>query len=517
MNRRLHTPNTTFLQLFCVFCFIALTSTLPAQIYNFKTFSLDEGLSQSEITCIMEDSRGYLWLGTAGGGVCQFDGKNFQVYEQKDGVSGQLITSLTEDKKGNILIGATWGGLCSYNGKKFNILPTKEFIPSDHFDQIGRDNQDNLVLCTRGVVASYDGQHFRMLSGMVPEMKDNSVLSMYRDKKGRVWLGTQTGILLLQDQELHVLHDPTLPKGAIISFTGDDEGSVWFAQPDGKIYKITLPGSAPPEHWKASRVDTLPLPGSVIISGIHADRKGQFWVTTSNDGIYKYAKGHWIHFDINSGLPINSIHCMYEDRSGCFWFGTNGSGLIRFMDQTFTYYDNLEGFREKDIFGLSSDRQNTIWAGSSSRGIYSYDGHTITSYASVPGLKGFIARTIYCDKKGKLWFGGPQGIRQYDGQHFHTITIMPDSTRVNPAVFAEDSYGNMWIGTRGQGAFRYDGKKTEHFGQTEGLKNPYVYSICEDNSGAIWLGTGNNAYRYAQGKFQAFGSEAGICNPYIGS
>ncbi|MFI5148688.1 MAG: two-component regulator propeller domain-containing protein [Bacteroidia bacterium] len=515
MNCRLHTPCTLLIQLLCLFVFILNARPAQAQLYNFKTFSLDEGLSQSEITCMLEDSRGYLWLGTAGGGICQFDGKNFQAFEQKDGVPGQLITSLAEDKKGNIIIGATWGGLCSYNGKKFSILPTKELIQTDHFDQIGRDDQDNLVLCTRGSIALFDGEYIRVISSPVAEMKENSVFCTYRDHKGILWLGTQNGIFIVQNKQLHFLNGNT---NRILSITGDETGNIWFADANSKIYKLSSVNNQPVyEKCIIQKVDSLPLSPLASVTGIHSDKRHQFWITTSNDGIYKYFKGESKHFDVNSGLPVNNIGSLLEDRSGCFWFGTNGSGLVRFMDQTFTYYDNLTGFHEKDIFGLCCDHKNTIWAGSSTKGVFSYDGINTTSYNAVPEMKGFVARTIYCDKKGILWFGGPQGIRQYDGHHFRILSILPKSDNLNTAVFCEDSYGNMWIGTRGTGAYRYDGHQAIHFGQAEGLLNPYVYSICEDNAGAVWLGTGNELYRYAHEVFRHFGSDAGISNPYIGS
>ena len=517
MNQRRHTPGPLFVQLFLVCVSILISSPLFTQIYNFKIFSLDEGLSQSEITSILEDSRGYLWLGTAGGGVCQFDGKNFQVFEQKDGVSGQLITSLTEDKKGNIIIGATWGGLCSFNGKKFVPIPTKDVIATDHFDHLALDDHDNIVICAKGIVALYDGHKTRLISSNVPGLKDNYIRCVYKDKKGEIWLGTEKGVFFIQNQELHTVQNEAIGKLSICSITGDDNGNIWFAENNGNLFKTHLPGPVAEERLATQRVDSLPTPTGSEVTAIHMDSRSQFWVCTSNDGVYKFSKGHRFHFDVNSGLPVNNIHSIYEDRSGCFWLGTNGSGLVRFMDQTFTYYENMDGFREKDIFGICSDHQNTIWVGSASRGVFSFDGNKTISYNSVPEMKGFVARSIYCDKKGTLWFGGPQGIRIYDGHHFRTLSIVPDSTRINPAVFVEDSYGNMWIGTRGQGAYRYDGKKTDHFGQAEGLKNPYIYSICEDNSGNTWFGTGNNVFRYANGKFQSFGAESGICNPYIGS
>ncbi len=491
-----------------------------AQIYNFKTYSLDEGLSQSEISCILEDSRGYLWLGTTGGGVCQFDGKEFHPFEQKDGLSGQLVTSVAEDKKGNVWVSTTWGGICSYNGKKFNSFPQKDLLTDETINQLIINNQDQLVLCSRGNIALYDGKKVRTVSEDSPTLKENSITCVYKDFLGNIWMGSQAGVFVLKGQILHDYRtDPILGKGNILSITGDNEGNLWFAKENGLIYHVDTHASEKFENLKAVVQDTILIPSGSTISALHIDRRGQFWVTTTNNGIFKFYKGQVNHFDQKSGLPTNNIRCIFEDRIGCFWIGTSGAGLVKFMDQTFSYYENLEGFQESDIFALCSDHTGTMWAGTPSKGLYSYDGNKTVSYSSNPLLKGFGVRAIYCDHNGLLWIGGPKGIRSFDGHAFKTFTLSSDTTPLNVSVFAEDSYGNLWIGTRGQGAFQIDNKnKVKHIGAAEGLKSPYVYSICEDNAGNIWFGTGIDVYKYSPtGLIQVYGPESGICNAYIGS
>jgi two-component sensor histidine kinase/ligand-binding sensor domain-containing protein len=494
-------------------------SYLSAQTYNFKTYSLDEGLSQSEISCILEDSRGYLWLGTTGGGVCKFDGKEFHAYEQKDGLSGQLVTSLAEDKKGNVWISTTWGGVCFFDGKKFNAFPLKSLLPSSTIDQIAVSDQNEILLCSRENISLYDGKNLKTVSSGSKGMIRNSITCLFKDYLGNIWLGSQRGLLVLKGQNLHdYSSDSTLGNGKIISITGDNDGNLWCAKENGAIYHINTRQSPKFEDLQSIQLDSIRLPPGASMSSIFIDQRSQFWITTVNDGIYKFYKGQVHHFDHSSGLPTNDIRRIYEDRSGCFWIGTSGAGLVKFMDQTFSYYENQEGFRENDIFALCSDRKGNIWAGSSTKGLFCFDGKKTTSFQSSREMKGFSVRSIYCDRSGMLWIGGPKGIRTYDGHVFKIIHLSSDTMPLNVSVFAEDSYGTFWIGTRGQGAFRMNGKKVKHFDQTEGLKSPYVYSICEDNSGNIWFGTGIDVYKYSsKGTWQIFGSESGICNPYIGS
>jgi two-component sensor histidine kinase/ligand-binding sensor domain-containing protein len=488
-----------------------------SQTYNLKTFSLDEGLSQSEVSCMLEDSRGYLWLGTRGGGVCRFDGKEIQAFEEKEGLSGQLVTAIAEDAKGKIWISTTWGGISSYDGKLFVNHTQKDGLPGNHFDQITVDNRNNIILCSHSTIALFDGIHSTIVSEDVQAMNNNDVTCICKDHKGNIWLGTKNGLLVLKGKELHEFRkDPRLRKGNIVSVCADENGDVYFVNNKGEFYKIKISGSPDFESLQASSLENIQLPGDAEISGLLIDRKNQLWVSTLNQGLYKFSKGNQMIFDVNNGLPTNAIRSLYEDHAGCIWIGTSGSGFIRFTDLTFTYYDNLEGFRRPDVFAICCDKQNQVWASSVSQGLFSFDGHQIKSYNPVPTLKGFITRVIYCDKKGKLWLGGPKGIRTYDGKAFKSFTNLPDSSNVNAAVFTEDSYGNLWIGTRGQGVFCFDGSKTQHFTSAEGLRNPNVYSMCEDNTGTMWFGTGDGIFKLNKGRFIPFASD-GICNPYIGS
>jgi two-component sensor histidine kinase/ligand-binding sensor domain-containing protein len=519
LNRQRHICDSFFNISACCLILLALfAEPVHSQTYNFKTFSLDEGLSQSEISCMLEDSRGYLWLGTNGGGVCKFDGKEFQTFEEKDGLSGQLVTGMAEDKKGNIWISTTWGGISCFNGKKFLTVAQKDGLRGNRFDHIAVDDQNNVILCSHSAISIFDGKKARLISDKIEGMNNNDVTCLYKDKKGNIWLGTSNGVFVLKGQELHDFRgDKELSRGEIISISGDDDGNIYYVKAPGKFFMVNTLRSPSFGTLKAEPIDSISLPSGAEISSIHIDRRNQFWITTNNQGLFKYFKGTLMHFDTQSGLPNNAIRNIYEDHTGCFWIGTSGSGFVRFMDQTFTYYDNLEGFRSGDVFALCCDRKNTIWASSVSQGLFSFDGQKLSNYNSDPVMKGFIARCIFCDHKGNLWIGGPKGVRIYDGKKFSVFKVLPDSLNINVSVFAEDSYGNIWMGTRGQGAFRFNGTKTSHFNAALGLKNPYVYSICEDNSGNMWLGTGNGVYKYASEKFQVFSTESGICNSYIGS
>ncbi|MDQ3046356.1 MAG: hypothetical protein M3R27_02330, partial [Bacteroidota bacterium] len=101
--------------LIVLLCLIALQGR--TQQYNFKNYTAKNGLAGSSVNTIFQDSKGYLWFGTQGGGVSRFDYKTFVNYTRKEGLVGNDVTFVTEDRKGNVWI-ATSEGVSMFDGIK---------------------------------------------------------------------------------------------------------------------------------------------------------------------------------------------------------------------------------------------------------------------------------------------------------------------------------------------------------------------------------------------------------------
>ena len=103
--------------LFIFLCIVTL-SQLSAQDYNFKHYGQKQGLANANIKCIFQDSYGFLWFATQGGGISKFDGKSFTNYDKQDGLVGNDVICITEDEHNSIWIG-TVDGVSKYDRKKF--------------------------------------------------------------------------------------------------------------------------------------------------------------------------------------------------------------------------------------------------------------------------------------------------------------------------------------------------------------------------------------------------------------
>src|SRR6185436_6331009 len=130
------------------------------------------------------DSRGYLWIGTAGGGVCSFDGLKFREYGKRDGLPGEIITCITEDSTGNMLFGTTSGGVAVYDGKTFTKIDNN------------RGLSDNDVKC---IIAKKDVVWIGVVNGVFEYNPKTDVLrqiaamnnlnAMCSDENGNLWIG----------------------------------------------------------------------------------------------------------------------------------------------------------------------------------------------------------------------------------------------------------------------------------------------------------------------------------------
>lgn len=105
-------------------------------------------------------------------------------------------------------------------------------------------------------------------------------------------------------------------------------------------------------------------------------------------------------------------------------------------------------------------------------------------------------RRIFQDSKGDLWFGTVgEGVVRYDGKTLTYYTTKEGFSGNNVQGIAEDKEGNVWFGTTG-GVSRWDGKSFTNFTENDGIKNNFVFSLCISKSGTIWVGTNEGVYYY---------------------
>ncbi|HLP12015.1 MAG TPA: two-component regulator propeller domain-containing protein [Flavobacteriales bacterium] len=116
-----------------LFILLLLTFQVRAQLFHYEKFDIEDGLSQVNVNTLYEDANGFLWIGTQGGGVNRFDGKDFVTYNEKDGIPGELVTAVTAGANGHIVIGSTWGGISELKQGRFkHYNPAFSYSGTNH-------------------------------------------------------------------------------------------------------------------------------------------------------------------------------------------------------------------------------------------------------------------------------------------------------------------------------------------------------------------------------------------------
>ncbi|MDT8412124.1 MAG: two-component regulator propeller domain-containing protein [Vicingaceae bacterium] len=484
---------------------------VSGQTYNFSSFNVPEGLPQSSVNAIYNDSRGYLWVATSGGGVAQFDGKTFIQHNEKDGLAGNIVTGIAEDKEGNMWFTSTWGGISKYNGRNMVVLTQNDRLQNNSNKCIFIDKNNRIWIGSSSGLCYYENGFFHTLN---KSLFNNEINFITSDNKNNIWVGTSNGLIKINGKDtLYFNTENNLPSNNITSLVQDNEGNYLVGFKDAGIHKI-LAGSID----KEAKLEIETINATQKVSSILEDNDKNIWYATFNNGIYHIntSSNEIKHISKENGLETNNINNLYKDRIGNIWIGTNGSGIIRVNNTAFTYFNEIEGLNQNDIFGIINDNNENLWVATASTGVYKYDGKTSTQYTELNGLGSNTVRAIAKDNDGNLWFATKNGLSKYSNGVFRNYTTKDGlpSNEIKSLLF--DKRGYLWIGTNGGGLCKYDFNTFTTYTPDDGLSHNYIHSLFLDKKNNLWIGTGNGINRMSKEEITSFPISK-ICNAYISS
>jgi ligand-binding sensor domain-containing protein len=289
----------------------------------------------------------------------------------------------------------------------------REFVRSMYQDRKG-----NYWFGTNGNgLIRYNGQTLEKIA-IEQKQKWVSVREIVEDKAGNVWFGTSSG-LVKYDGEIFTTYSTEvgLQDEEIWGLTVDTNGLIWVGTIggvchfDGKKFKPFLLPETMVENPQYMLSDKL-------VTKFMEDKNGIMWLVTDGNGIFKYNKGDFTHLTNKNGLTDNNAADIIEDKQGNIWIGTYYGGISKFDGKTYTNFTK-EGIIEGiEIGSLYEDSNGNIWFSVENYGVYRYDGSNFTQFTTENGLTTNGVQSIFEDKKGQLWFGTWQGISIYDGHNF---------------------------------------------------------------------------------------------------
>lgn len=517
---------------------------MQAKSYNFERIGLPQGLSHGAVNRIIQDRGGFLWIAT-GDGLNRYDGLTFRHYFYEPGnpnsISNDRIIDVAEDTSGKIWLCTEAGGLNTLNPETGEV---RHYIhhPGDP-GSIG-DNATTRILFDKDGdpwIATEKGldrlnrktgqfSHFLPAAPECEPLTSLAIRDIYWDRKGLLWAATRSNGLFQFDvhkkrfikQYVHEEKPDSLAANSVFCLMEDPRGRMWIGTEKG--LDILDPRTGKFLHHTHDPQNKNSI-GSNYVYAIFQDKNGAVWVGAENGlNVIEPDKGAFLRLMHNpndlSTLSDGVINCILEDNSGVLWFGGRLGGINKFnrRSQRFNHISaksgNSDSLSNKHIWGMAEDKHGRIWIGTNNGlNCFERDTGNIRQYFHDPGnansLRNNMVFSLYADNAGAIWIGTRTGadILNPDGR-FQRLKELPGIPTQNyqsrMLYFYEDARKIVWIGSR-DGLIRYDRENgaaalfRHNPVNPDSLGGDIVSYLCEDKTGGLWIATNGGACRLDRG------------------
>ena len=475
--------------LVCIFSCLKISTSYAniRESFNFKNITIEDGLSQSTVETIYQDSKGYIWIGT-NDGLDRYNGYEFKHYKHdkydKNSIANNYIVDIIEDKNGYIWV-STIGGLSRINPDKDEI---KNYYSKEYSGNLSNSNLWQ-ILCTKDnrlIASTIDGLNvydknkdkFTRILYKEGELPSQYIYSLEEDINGHIWVGTDNGLVEL-DKDLNIVksYQDAIGDSDVYNVYDDSKGNIWVCTLDNGLFKINLDDKRVENYKNNNSKISIP---SNNVRDIISDSEGKLWIATDK-GLctFDYEREEFITYNKKSyqsnSLIDDEIFCLLKDSSGLIWIGTY-SGISRFNpNSNFTHF-KLDPYEDNSIsgnviHGIYEDDDKTLWIGTNESGVNIINGesikhlnkensnivsdlieditgfknyifigtneglsvlvkndktaknYTITNYTTKDGLPSNKIRSLFIDSKGYLWIGTNKGLAILDTNNNKIIDI----------------------------------------------------------------------------------------------
>lgn len=484
---------------------------------RFKKISVEEGLSQSTVFCIIKDRQGFMWFGTRGGGLNKYDGYNFTVYKNAPNDSTSLsnneVISLFEDSKGRLWVGTRKGGLNLFNPisetfSHFNTSSKTGSISGNTINVIYEDSRENLWVGTNAGLDLLKGNQF--ISEAIPDIENRHISSIDEDKYGNLYISDKHGLFIhnIKNNTTRFIKNTSTYTEAIqsnysVPVLVDSKDNKWIGSWDGLKLLQANNTFVAFETLLQSQLGT-----KTEVRQIFEDSKGYIWVGTRT-GLYRYnPKNNTLRlFQKNENNPLslshNSIYSIYEDNTGIIWIGTWGGGVNILTDKLlkFEHYHH-QSFNpnslSNNVVSAFEEDNNGIWIGTELGGLnFLKNGtkqfiHYQHKENNPNSLNSNHIKALFHDSKGRLWVGTFAGGLNLLDKNTKTFTQFIPQEKIFSII--EDIDGTLWIGSlHGLYRFNYELNTWKHYTHSPldntSLSHNFITCLLLDSDNTIWIGT----------------------------
>lgn len=506
------------------------------QTYDFQTFTVENGLSQSQVLSLFQSNTGELWMGTNQGGINRFNGSTFTYLTKENGLSDNVVFAMAQDEKGRILVG-TNNGLNIITGIRIDTMNTDKGLPHP------------------------------------------GVISLLVSKAQEIWIGTGKGVAkLVGDSIIPFTTDPLLSASTVLNIREGTDGSLWFCTVQNGLFRWN---GKSVENWttanglnrnyvfdvmplgkfdawvfgysglyrlKNRELDKIPVPKELgtntVYYGYQRDKAKSIWIGTSA-GVLKYTKGEFTLLTEDNGLVDNNIWKIIQDREGNIWFGSKTNGVSKLNSERFKLYNSNNDMTDPTVDAVFRDDGGRLWLGTL-QGATVWDGNSRRTFKETDRLSSEIVNDFAQHADGRIFIATDFGVTIHDQGTLTPYTS--DRLAINDVQDIFIDGDKVWLCTQGgpalleggqitqpynavafqnyvfdaarkdkdiwfayeDGVLKFDGRTFTQLKAKDGFFDGRTRSIAVAPNGDLWFGTNNGVYHYDGKKCRNYGIKQGL-------
>jgi signal transduction histidine kinase/ligand-binding sensor domain-containing protein/CheY-like chemotaxis protein/HPt (histidine-containing phosphotransfer) domain-containing protein len=492
-----------------------------------------DGLPQGTVMATLQDSQGFIWLGTQDG-LVRYDGHELVRYayssSDRQGLPGNFINQIVEDSAHDLWIAVKDAGLARWNRAtdRFTVFRHN----AGNANSIGSDAVRTVLLDAGGRLwigtsdagvdvldpATGTFQHLRHDPGNANSLIHDRVYTLSADHTGSLWVGTEGGLDRWESKTagfVHFLHRAedrqSLSADQISQILEDRSGAFWIGTYDGGLNKMDREGHVSQIfHHDPALATSL---SNDDVRAILEDRAGHLWVGTADGlNLLDRSTGRFTHYAHDSkdpgSLSDSMVQSLYEDLTGLLWIGTREGGVSRWNPHSW----ELGGRRpawlgDKDVTAFADAPDNKVWVASLGGGLVQFDSDTgeATDIDTLLHRRDVLGdprvMSLRTARDGTLWIGTMTGglKRLAANGHIDSIAVKPGDPRslsdAGIMTIFESREGEIWIGTHDGGANVLNPatgfvRQLPFASDAPGaISAASVSAIAQDSLGDFWIGT----------------------------
>ncbi|MEG3640330.1 two-component regulator propeller domain-containing protein [Magnetococcus sp. PR-3] len=453
---------------------------------KFNHIRSEHGLSNNEITDIVQDTKGFLWFGTLNG-LNRYDGHTFRTYShQPDNINtlaGNYIWSMTSSKTGHLWIGYWGHGVSRFDPS------TETFVHLQH-------NPEDPT-----------------------SISHNNIWHIMEDRHGGIWIATDQGINHIAPLTLQVtryLADPTNPHSIsnkpAMHLLEDQQGMIWVAFIEGGVNRLD-PKTGRALHFRHDANDPTSLQNNIVTSLYnHSDESLLVSTLSGMDAIHlKTLKLRHITTEQRANYRGSFLDPGSEISPGKLWMGGNAGLDILDIEQGQRRTikadpDRPSGVSASVLWKVFKDRDGGVWL-ATENGVDHYQPnrlsfrHFFHNPYQIDSLNSNLIYALHQDHQGNIWVGSEKGLQRFDLQTGKALdyplnwNLEQPNHAIQITHITSDSTGNLWVASQaGLQKIPADHQPPIHY--WDGAKSPYrkladnfIQALAVGDDGTVWLGS----------------------------